>query len=859
MPMLHDHRICGCSHAHAHSDFASKDAPANYPPDLRLEPVHTEINLFVDLDQQRAEGHVTHTVAVHQQGVAALILDAIDLDIAGIEDEDGSALAFQYDNKKLSISWPASAAAGTQRRVTIRYAVNQPISGLFFSKPTAALPRSPWFAATDHETERARHWLPCIDLPNVRVRLDFHLRAHERFTILANGAKQSEQAHGDGTKTIHWRLDWPCPSYITCFAIGEFTQALDGEFEGLPVAYYAAAHHSEADLMRSFGRTRDMLDWMTKRLGHAFPFPKYFQFALPDFGGAMENISLVSWDDVFVMDEKLALEWTWLVDQVNVHEMAHSYFGDAVVCRDFSHAWLKESWATYMEQCWLEHRYGDDEMHYDFWRNQQAYFSEADGSYKRPIVTRRFDSSWQMYDRHLYPGGGARLHMLRKHLGDDTFWAGIKDYLGEFMGKTVETEDFRKILERRSGRSLVQFFEQWFYTAAYPALKVSFAWDEATKRGTFTVEQTQAADDKEPVFIIDSEVGWRADGQDHTAPILLQSAKTMLTVDMPTKPDFVRFDALNRTVAKLDLSGIDEPLLLAQLTGARDIIGRIQAAHALAATGKRAHIKALVEAHAAEQFWGVRQEIAQALAKNGVEAALEAVVTLIGREQDPLALEATLRAGAAWRDVRITDAVAARLAAGDLPYRAQEAAYAALGAQRAAAPWDTLIEGADHEQFAAFAQAGALRALAATRKREAIDPLIARSLPDHAPTIARAAALTALGGLARVVDRADRTRIIEHLVDRLRDPERRASAAAAQGLFAAKAGEADGALRAWRTTLPHQETPGIDRQLAALHMSDDGAAKALEGKVEELTGKLRAMADRLEKLEHLQKSAEEKA
>ena len=68
----------------------------------------------------------------------------------------------------------------------------------------------------------------------------------------------------------------------------------------------------------------------------------------------MENISLVSWDERFVIDERLASEWTYLLDAVNVHEMAHSYFGDAVVCRDFAHAWLKESWATYIEQVWRE-------------------------------------------------------------------------------------------------------------------------------------------------------------------------------------------------------------------------------------------------------------------------------------------------------------------------------------------------------------------------------------------------------------------------------------------------------------------------------------------------------------------------
>lgn len=131
----------------------------------------------------------------------------------------------------------------------------------------------------------------------------------------------------------------------------------------------------------------------------------------------MENISLVSWDDMFVLDEALAQEWGRLVDQINAHEMAHSYFGDLVVIRDFADAWLKESWATYMEACWIEHAYGAEEYAYEIYECAQRYLHEADERYLRPIVTRRFDSSWQLFDAHLYPGGAVRLHMLRRLLG----------------------------------------------------------------------------------------------------------------------------------------------------------------------------------------------------------------------------------------------------------------------------------------------------------------------------------------------------------------------------------------------------------------------------------------------------------
>ncbi len=37
----------------------------------------------------------------------------------------------------------------------------------------------------------------------------------------------------------------------------------------------------------------------------------------------MENISLVTWDDVFLLDRNMAAEWKDLVNIINIHEMAH--------------------------------------------------------------------------------------------------------------------------------------------------------------------------------------------------------------------------------------------------------------------------------------------------------------------------------------------------------------------------------------------------------------------------------------------------------------------------------------------------------------------------------------------------------
>ena len=147
--------------------------------------------------------------------------------------------------------------------------------------------------------------------------------------------RHGETEHDDGTKTAHWKLEQLCPSYLICIAVGDFTHADDGAFEdgdkSIGLAYFCSREHSAEDLLRTFGRTKAKMTWMTAKFDMPFPYPKYYQYALPGVSGAMENISLVSWTDQAVMDETLAQERQFRIDQTNVHEMSHSYFGDAVV------------------------------------------------------------------------------------------------------------------------------------------------------------------------------------------------------------------------------------------------------------------------------------------------------------------------------------------------------------------------------------------------------------------------------------------------------------------------------------------------------------------------------------------------
>lgn len=847
--LSHQHHACACR-----AEGFPHGSSARYAPDLVLEPVHLDIRLAVDLEQARAAGSVTTRVRAHAPGSHALVLDAVAFASLTV-DGHGTRVDASYDGSKVTIAFREPFTEGETREVTVRYAVVEPASGLLFSKPTPEMPDAAWFAVTDHETERARHWLPCVDHPSVRPTLAFELTAESRFTILANGRHVSSTPNDDGTTTARYVLEQRCPSYLTCFAIGELHDFREGEVDGVEVRAFGSPTWPKAALERTFRGTVERLRFLEARLGVRYPYPKYYQIVLHGIGGAMENPSLVTWDDRFLLlDDAHLAEQGALFASVDAHEMAHAWFGDLVTCRDFAHAWLKESWATYMETVWIEHAHGRDARDFDLLVNAETYFREHDERYARPIVTRRFESAWDLYDMHLYPGGAWRIHMLRELLGDAVFWPAVTAYLERHAGGVVETDDFRRVLEERSGRSLARFFDDYLYAPGFPELEVTFAYDVTRQRGTFEIVQKQA--EKGTTFAFPLELAFVVAGEERVRRVEITGAKTTFVEPMTEDPTRIVVDPDLRTLARVTFDPGDARARRSLREG-RTIAERIHAGRRLAKSGRRVDTRAVVDAYRTEPFYGVRLKWIEALGEAASEPALEALLALVethaprdGREGPPL-----FRALGAYRDARVVTAITARLDAKSAPEgtaelgpRSREAAYEALGAQRARAPQERLVQAA-READVDFARMGALRGLGASHTATALPWLTTFGAPGGGSLRARPAAVASVGELATALEAQDRRRAVEWLVDRLRDPDPKVRAAAATGLLTARATEASGALLAYARSLTFQERVRLERSVTSLTKPAEGELAALRKKLETLEADARKLGGRVEALE----------
>lgn len=832
-------------------EFALPEAQKHYAPDLEIEPVHEIINLTVDPWEKRAEGWCEIILRGNVAGGQTLLLDAMNFEDVSVETTQGPNVTSRYDGSQIHLYWEKPFAVEEKRAVRVHYTVVEPVTGLVISAPTDDDPDAPILAATDNETERARYWYPCVDFLTIRTTLEFILTARKALTILANGLLQSEKENNDGTKTAHWKLDYPCPSYLACFAIGNFNRHDDATVDGVPLSYFADKSYSVADIHRTFAKTPEMLRWLPEKLGVPFPFPKYYQFAGREIGGAMENISLVSWDDHMVQDETYAKEIGYRVDLINIHEMTHSYFGDAVVSRDFAHVWLKESWATYMESVWAEEFLGKDAKDWQMYAEKVEYLSEADNNYQRPIVTRTYDSSWNMFDRHIYPGGAVRLNMLRGKLGEEKFWDGVRHYLQSNMGKTVETVDFVRAMEQASGKNLGKWFDQWFYSPGYPKLKVSFSYDKKRGEGNFVIEQTQEDKDKGVgLFDLELEILWRdGAGNDYLEVMEISQARHLLVRRMDD-PQFIILDPEHKIVATYEFSP-GEDKLLAALENATTILGQVQAISELTKTGKRANIAAVENFWSPERYWGIRQHIFNELANVHNDFAIRALANLLEKETHPMVLETAANACGKQRDPLLRQAILRKLASKELPYRARAALLTSLGKQRNEADFELLKKYITDDSWRRVVRNSAWRGLGQLHTEAAFYQILENLTKDvkfFDEPVARAAALTTC---ALALPEHLQKQAVEALIDLTRYPSPNVRMAAAGQLARLKAASAIPVLEALKQRQANQDTPKLERLIRKIKSGSSPVEEAQKARkrVEELESKLAKVETRLQELE----------
>ncbi len=736
--------------------------PPQFIPDHPFDTHHIALDLHFNWALEQAIGTETISLAPLVANLSSIELDAANITFTSVKLASGTSLKYETDpaNEKLRITLDHQYQPAQELTLAIAYHTNGPQSkrigltggGLRFIKPTAEDPARPKQIWSQGESEYNHYWFACYDHPNDFFTSELTATVEKPLTVVSNGKLLQTKENQDGTRTFHWSIEQPHASYLSSLVVGEYTPIVS-EYEGIPVITNVYPSQLAEGKITS-ARLREMVQFFSEKTGLKYPYAKYAQTMARDFGGGMENISATTQTDNMIHDARTELDQT--SDGLQSHELAHQWFGDYLTSRNWSDIWLNESFATYFQAMWDEHKLGrDDFLYKDVRANQREYFTAWKQGNRRPIVTKNYSNPDAVFDTYAYPRGGAVLHMLRRSLGEENWWRAINYYLHKYAHQPVETEQFRVAIEESTGQSMDSFFDQWLYKMGHPVFRVTQDYDGARRTLKLIVEQRQQLDPEshypQALFFripLDIEIG--TGSATRIENILIEPLKEQtFTFKVDTRPLLVSFDYGGTTIKELEFIKTPEELSY-QLKNDPDVLGRIWALGEFAtrmqgekAPQKDKEVFASEIARTLEQdkYWGVRVEAAAALASAPGDAARKA---LLGALKDS---RAAVRARAVTSLAASKDATLASVyqqMLTDQSYAVIRAAALALGQTRNPSGFDSLVKLLDAPSWRDTIRASALTGLAALEDKRAVDLAFRYAGAGNQPQV-RAAALRLLG------------------------------------------------------------------------------------------------------------------
>ena len=357
---------------------------------------------------------------------------------------------FRTDRDKLHITLADRLPAGAAMTVAVRY------SG------TPRPKRTPWGevgfeeltegALVAGQPNGASSWFPCDDHPSAKASFRVQIATESAYLTLANGKLLSRRARA-GMTTWTYEQSEPTSTYLITLQVGPYTRRRMAK-NGVEI-FSVLPDRLRREFDHDFGRQPQMMKLFVKLFG---PYP------------LADGYTVVVTDD----DLEIPLEAQGISifganhcdgrrgsERLVAHELAHQWFGNSVTAQRWRHIWLHEGFACYAEWLWSDHcgeRSADDwARHY----HRRLVDSPQDLVLADP-------GPQDMFDDRVYKRGALALHTLRRRIGDDAFFALLREWTSRYRHASVVTDDFIALAAQYTEDSLRPLWAAWLYSAGAP-------------------------------------------------------------------------------------------------------------------------------------------------------------------------------------------------------------------------------------------------------------------------------------------------------------------------------------------------------------------------------------------------------
>ncbi len=594
-------------------------------------PLRYEIKLKPDLEAAVFQGEETISLQL-TKATKTLVLHANEISVESAEvlvgKEKHVARDISYDNKleTVTFSFDKIIPVGKIKlHLTFSGILNELMHG-FYRSHFEHEGKTHHLATTQFEATDARRAFPCFDEPAQKAIFDVSLIVPGDMTAISNTLPTLVEEHEAGFKIVHFAPTPKMSTYLLAFIVGHFEYVESTTKEGVTVRVYTTPgkKHQAGFALECAVK---MLEFYNEYFDIPYPLNTLDMIAVPDFAaGAMENWGAVTYRESMLLvdpEQTSAITRQW-VAVVIAHELAHQWFGNLVTMEWWTHLWLNEGFATYIEYLATDHVFPEWRIWDQFISNDAASALRLDAlktTHAIEIDVHDPSEIREIFDAISYAKGASVIRMLAEYLGETAFRDGLRHYLKKHSYKNTATEHLWEAFEKISKKPVQKMMAAWTRKGGYPYISLS------QKNNILQIEQkrfyssplSETAEEKSKQNTTRWMVplSFRFEGMGHNTSMLLDKAKATLPKEAGWVKGNMGETGVYRTLYSSELlSALQRPLASKELSTA-DRFGIIRDAFAFVEAGKM-DIKDLfevLESYKSETEYVVWSEIAGGLAK----------------------------------------------------------------------------------------------------------------------------------------------------------------------------------------------------------------------------------------------------
>ncbi len=411
---------------------------------------HYDLDLDYKMSSNRLSGKALLEV------VALAPLAKLHLDLAGLRVAkvavDGTSAKWAHRDQRLTVTLPRRLGVDDRVTVAITYA------------GTPAPVRSPWGEVGWEELDDgvlvasqptgAPTWFPCNDHPRSKATYRIAVECDSPYEVVATGALTAKRVRGSRTRRV-FEQRHPMATYLAAVHAGQYEHVTIAEGPVPQTVAFPAG--VKVSVLADLESQPQMMSFFTEVFGR-YPFDDY--------------TVVVTADDLEIPLEAQGMATfgpNWLrgrgaQERLVAHELAHQWFGNSLTITAWSDIWLNEGFACYAEWLWSEQSGAAtaDALATDHHAQLAALPQNLVLADPGPRL---------MFDDRVYKRGALLLHALRRHLGDQAFFALVRAWVEAGEHGSVSTAGFVDLVRGHDDRPVVhELLDDWLWRMPLPRL-----------------------------------------------------------------------------------------------------------------------------------------------------------------------------------------------------------------------------------------------------------------------------------------------------------------------------------------------------------------------------------------------------